>query len=165
MKPELKADLEQFKTFRAENGMPFVEKFVPATWTSLPDLELRYWDSEKQAEAKAKENLAAEGGLPLRKRRIASDPKFVTVQDLHTFAEGVAGALAPLITRITEIEARPAFDYTGTFEQGRAYRKGAGMTHGGGIWIALRDYPGTPGTPNSGWVLAVKRGRDGKGVR
>ena len=64
--------------------------------------------------------------------------------------------------RVAELESRPVFDYTGTFKQGRTYRKGQGCTHDGSIFVALKDYPTTPGTPNCGWQLACKRGRDGK---
>lgn len=60
------------------------------------------------------------------------------------------------------LEARPAFDYTDTFEQGRSYRKGQGCTQGGSIFVAMKDYPAAPGTPDSGWQLAVKRGRDAR---
>jgi hypothetical protein len=72
--------------------------------------------------------------------------------------------VAPLIARIQELESRPVFDYTGTFKQGRTYRKGQGCTHDGSIFVALKDYPATPGAPNSGWQLACKRGRDARNV-
>ena len=77
-------------------------------------------------------------------------------------AEYVAAKTEPLLKRIAELEARPAFDYTDTFEQGRSYRKGQGCTQGGSIFVAMKDYPAAPGTPDSGWQLAVKRGRDAR---
>jgi integrin beta 3 len=43
-----------------------------------------------------------------------------------------------------------------------AYRKGAGVTWAGSFWIAQRDTSAKPDTADSGWRLAVKRGRDGK---
>lgn len=42
-----------------------------------------------------------------------------------------------------------------------SYRKGDGVTWGGSFWIAQKDNPaGKPDTPDSGWRLAVKKGRD-----
>jgi hypothetical protein len=36
------------------------------------------------------------------------------------------------------------------------------VTHEGSGWIAQRATNAKPGTPNSGFQLAIKRGRDGK---
>lgn len=44
----------------------------------------------------------------------------------------------------------------------KPYRKGSGVTWGGSFWIAQKDTSAKPDTPDSGWRLAVKRGRDGK---
>jgi integrin beta 3 len=44
----------------------------------------------------------------------------------------------------------------------REYRKGSGVTWAGSFWIAQRDTSAKPDTADSGWRLAVKRGRDGK---
>lgn len=43
----------------------------------------------------------------------------------------------------------------------REFRKGAGVTWGGSFWLAQRDTSAKPDTPDSGWRLSVKRGRDG----
>lgn len=43
----------------------------------------------------------------------------------------------------------------------REFRKGAGVTWAGSFWIAQRATSAKPDTPDSGWRLAVKRGRDG----
>jgi integrin beta 3 len=42
------------------------------------------------------------------------------------------------------------------------YSAGDGVTFKGSYWIAERDTDGRPGEPDSGWRLAVKRGRDGR---
>lgn len=42
------------------------------------------------------------------------------------------------------------------------YAKGSGVSWGGSWWIAQKDTEAKPDTPDSGWRLAVKRGRDGK---
>jgi hypothetical protein len=36
------------------------------------------------------------------------------------------------------------------------------VTYQGSLWVAVRDYPSVPGRENSGWRLAVKRGRDAR---
>lgn len=45
-----------------------------------------------------------------------------------------------------------------------AYHHGDGVTYKGSYWIAERDTDGKPadGDPDSGWRLAIKRGRDGR---
>jgi integrin beta 3 len=42
------------------------------------------------------------------------------------------------------------------------FEKGDCVTWGGSLWIAQRDTSNKPDTADSGWRLAVKRGRDGK---
>lgn len=50
----------------------------------------------------------------------------------------------------------------GVYNAGRTYLKGDGTTWQGSFWIAQMDQPpGKPGTTDSGWRLAVKRGTDG----
>lgn len=46
----------------------------------------------------------------------------------------------------------------------RTYRKGQGVTWAGSFWIAQKDTDAKPDSPDSGWRLAVKRGRDGREV-
>ena len=105
-------------------------------------------------------------------RRSAAPPpisKYVTEDALGPLLEKIGRAIAaelkPLRRRIAELEARPEFDYTGTWTRGKAYRKGQGCTHAGSIFIAMRDCPGAPGTPDCGWRLACKRGRDGRDAK
>lgn len=50
----------------------------------------------------------------------------------------------------------------GVFREGERYLKGNGVTWGGSYWIAQKDAPGKPDTPDSGWRLAVKKGQNGK---
>jgi hypothetical protein len=44
----------------------------------------------------------------------------------------------------------------------RSYARSDGVSWNGSFWIAQRDTEGKPDTADSGWRLAVKRGRDGK---
>lgn len=54
--------------------------------------------------------------------------------------------------------------YQGTYDDTSAYQRHNMTTHGGSLWIALRDNADIPGTTDS-WKLAVKRGRDARGIR
>lgn len=53
----------------------------------------------------------------------------------------------------------------GTFKPG-TYEKGDGVSYGGSFWIAKCDNPqGVPGSGETDWRCAVKKGRDGKDLR
>lgn len=53
----------------------------------------------------------------------------------------------------------------GIFSEGKAYTAGDAVTWGGSFWVAQKDTSAKPDTPDSGWRLAVKKGRDGKDGR
>lgn len=53
----------------------------------------------------------------------------------------------------------------GIFKEGQTYEPGDGVTWGGSFWIAQKETSAKPDTPDSGFRLAVKRGRDGKDGR
>lgn len=54
----------------------------------------------------------------------------------------------------------------GTFKHEGAYEKGDGASYGGSFWIANCDGPkGVPGSGETDWRCAVKKGRDGKDLR
>jgi hypothetical protein len=53
--------------------------------------------------------------------------------------------------------------YIGVYRDTVSYKKGDGVTWAGSYWTAQKDNPDQkPGAEDSGWQLAVKRGRDGK---
>ena len=57
-------------------------------------------------------------------------------------------------------------DYKGTHKDDVNYEKGDFTTWGGSLWHAWRDNPsGRPGTKDSGWKLAVKKGQNGKDAK
>lgn len=58
--------------------------------------------------------------------------------------------------------ALPVVFDRGVYREGGTYRKGNGVTWGGSYWIAQKDDPGKPDTPDSGWRLAVKKGQNGR---
>lgn len=53
----------------------------------------------------------------------------------------------------------------GIFKEGQNYTAGDSVTWGGSYWIAQRDTGAKPDSADSGWRLAVKKGRDGKDGR
>ncbi|WP_242137374.1 hypothetical protein [Sphingomonas sp. TREG-RG-20F-R18-01] len=50
----------------------------------------------------------------------------------------------------------------GVFKEGTAYEHGDAVTFGGSLWIAQRATGEKPEGTNTGWRLAVKKGRDGR---
>jgi hypothetical protein len=53
-----------------------------------------------------------------------------------------------------------------TFKHDGVYEKGDGVSYGGSFWIAKCDSPkGVPGSGETDWRCAVKKGRDGKDLR
>jgi hypothetical protein len=54
----------------------------------------------------------------------------------------------------------------GVFKHDGYYEKGDGVSYGGCFWIAKCDKPqGVPGSGETDWRCAVKKGRDGKDLR
>lgn len=53
----------------------------------------------------------------------------------------------------------------GVFKEGQTYEAGDSVTWGGSLWTAQRQTDAKPDTADSGWRLAVKRGRDGKDAK
>lgn len=49
----------------------------------------------------------------------------------------------------------------GVWKEGE-FKRGDAVTWGGSLWIAQKDTAGKPDTPDSGWRLSAKKGRDGK---
>jgi len=56
----------------------------------------------------------------------------------------------------------PAVIDRGVFKEGQAYTLGDAVTFGGSLWIAQKDTGEKPDGPDTGWRLAVKKGRDGR---
>jgi hypothetical protein len=52
--------------------------------------------------------------------------------------------------------------HRGVYKASRQYEPGDMVTHEGSCWLAQRQTSAKPGTPDSGFLLAVKRGKDGK---
>lgn len=53
----------------------------------------------------------------------------------------------------------------GVFKEGQSYQSGDGVTWGGSFWIAQKATDAKPDSKDSGFRLAVKKGRDGRDGR
>lgn len=91
------------------------------------------------------------------------------IESMKTAADLVSGEaeqsldLAQIETRLKAVEELDRrFPYEGTWAEDRPYGRGKFVTHGGSLWFAERATASKPGTENSGWKLAVKRGKDGR---
>ena len=49
--------------------------------------------------------------------------------------------------------------WKGVWRDGESYFEGQEVTHNGVRWFALKDSPGKPGTPDSGWQMTEKSRR------
>lgn len=56
----------------------------------------------------------------------------------------------------------PIAIWRGVFREGATYQFGDMVTWGGSVWHADKETGAKPDSPDSGWRLAVKKGRDGK---
>lgn len=75
-------------------------------------------------------------------------------------------AVEPLRERIKELEVNPPFSYRGIWNATETYGSNSFVTSAGSVWFSKRANTATrPGTDPSAWVLAVKRGADGKDLR
>jgi hypothetical protein len=53
----------------------------------------------------------------------------------------------------------------GVYKAGDTYDAGDAVSWGGSVWVAQKQTDAKPDTAESGWRLAVKRGRDGKDAK
>ena len=81
----------------------------------------------------------------------------------YVVAEAIKRAIAPLETRIKELEARPIVKDAGVWKSGELYHEGAVVSHGGSGWICRSMHYSTGTEPShTDFRLFVKAGRDGK---
>jgi hypothetical protein len=85
-------------------------------------------------------------------------------RELEAIGKWTATIVKPLVKRIAELEEKQ-FRFLGAWSEGLEARAGHAVSHDGSTWIATERTLSKPGTPNSGWTLAAKRGKDGKDAR
>jgi hypothetical protein len=66
--------------------------------------------------------------------------------------------------RLAALEQTPSLKYLGVWNNEMPYVEQNAVTDRGSVWICLRSTRSRPGESND-WVLAVKRGQDGKDAR
>lgn len=68
--------------------------------------------------------------------------------------------------RVKSVDLRvPMVVDCGVFKEGQQYQPGDGVTWGGAYWIAQKSTDAKPDSKDSGFRLAVKKGRDGRDGR
>jgi hypothetical protein len=74
--------------------------------------------------------------------------------------------IAPLRAQIVELQkGLEDFGYVGQWHEGSVYRRGNFVSMSGSMWSCCADATtDRPSTSSADWILAVKRGRDGKHV-
>lgn len=58
----------------------------------------------------------------------------------------------------------PVMRYRQVYQEGKDYDRGDTVTWGGSLWHCEGKTSAKPDAPDSGWRLAVKKGRDGKDI-
>ena len=133
-----------------------------------PDAKEHRKHLERTAKEAAEQALAIVPVVPPTPRRKAANQPYITQKQLDRclFEAGkaMAGELAKRDVRIAELEERPVgLNYAGVWKPDASYPKHSAASHRGSVWAARKEFPTKePGTANSGWQLACKRGRDGK---
>ena len=92
--------------------------------------------------------------LPYTRRRRSAD---------HGAIMFVFGVLTQLQERVAALEECPV-DYRGTYEEGVTYPARSFCSHAGSVWWSAVKTKARPGE-GPPWILAVKRGRDGKDAK
>jgi hypothetical protein len=80
---------------------------------------------------------------------------------VELIAQSIHTAIAPLITRIAVLEARPELKDAGPWQSGASYRPGDIVSFQGGAWICKAPTM-SQAFNHECFRLLVKRGRDGK---
>lgn len=89
------------------------------------------------------------------------------VASVDVTVEGKTLRIVSTLSDGTKSEATktiPFPEYKGVYVADASYEKGDSATHDGAVWIALEDAPKDAPGSGKGWQLAVKRGRDGRGL-
>lgn len=61
--------------------------------------------------------------------------------------------------------ALPVPIFKGAFKEGHDYTRGDMVVWGGSLWHANEDTKAKPDSPDSGWIIAARKGRDGKDAK
>jgi hypothetical protein len=119
--------------------------------------------SRRVTEASVTARVNGNGHAPDVATRISDEEIAAIARGFKPFIrEFVAAALAPLLKRIDELEARPqVMKYQGVWDSEKVYANGDFVTDDGSLWHCSDVCRGVRPGSGTAWQLAVKRGRDG----
>lgn len=164
---KVQADMDaELAELRRAKGAKFNPKFIPENWPSFDDLVREYeFEEQKAAPFTSMAPRSNATKSPSRRKQTAKQNGALTEREeslLKMVAQAVGEILKEdILPRLAELEAY-APEFTGPYTAGRSYRRNQSCSHQGSTWICTRNLPTTPSTPNSGWKLSAKRGRDGR---
>ena len=123
-----------------------------------PQADLRQMVAEARAKSVAETHAGERFGrasAAMQTAITAGNMSIATVEVLVAYIEA-------LELRISE---RPELSYEGVFTPGREYVPHQSVTWGGNLFVAMEKTSKKPDAPESGWKLAVRRGRDARNVK
>jgi hypothetical protein len=95
-----------------------------------------------------------------------------TIGDIIDYAGAIIDALGKvidannrLVERVAHLEARPELKYLGVWRHDQVYGSGTFITDNGSLWHAQRASVGERPGAGDAWILAAKKGRDGRDSR
>jgi hypothetical protein len=164
---EMLSELRQFERNRKAEGLPFDVKLVPERWADQDHLAAEYEDNVQAAEGKEK-------AKRMSSAKPSASVKLVTMKHLDWVIQMIGGEIgkhveqledqnAKLEARVAELE-RLSFEFAGTWQQGKAYRRGQFVSWRGGLWHCNCETTRKPGT-SSDFTLCCKAGRYAKDAK
>lgn len=107
-----------------------------------------------------------EGPMPSAPQPVKRQRRRKADDDCPDIFETIGKEMRKLHLRIEALESRVQEQrHVGVWSEGMIAKPGNSCSHQGSTWICLEQTDKKPGTENSGWILSVKRGRDGKDAK
>lgn len=117
---------------------------------------------ERITEARSRAILETRASELFRRASVALGNAILAVQVGRAEVDVLIAHIEALERRMSE---SPAMTYEGVFAPEREYTRNQSVTWGGNLYIAQANTSKKPDGPESGWKLAVRRGRDGRAAR
>jgi hypothetical protein len=159
--------IREFRAWRKAEGLDFNPSFVPRRFADIKDLEDGYWHNEQAAKREEVQHRRQAPPAPPRSDYV-SRKHFDKMLEVigrwvgQKIAEALRASVEPMRQRLAELEAMPRFEFRGVWREGMTGKPYESVMRGGSLWIATRETDKVPGEPDSGWRLAVKKGRDAR---
>lgn len=167
--PEIKNHVDAYlKTIPAPKaGEPGKDAVAPTAEEIANTFERRFSDLSLSWERQARD-LAVKAVESMPKAKDGRDALPLDSFDLNLSEDGrtVTVKMQAGDTVLEKSVKIPAIIDKGVYSTKGAYEQGDGVSYAGCFWIAKCDDPkGVPGSGETDWRCAVKRGRDGKDLR